>query len=105
MHLNIRQKVILGLTAGLLAIGFIGAFSYRYLHTIELKQHVVQIADDLRDIILEIRRYEKNYLLYGLADDLKENQRYTQQGLEVLGTLVPEVKSLKVASQLETFKQ
>ncbi len=105
MHLNIRQKVILGLTTGLLAIGFIGALSYRSLRTIELKQHVVQIADDLRDIILEIRRYEKNYLLYGLADDLKENQRYTQMGLEVLSTLVPEVKNLKVASQLDTFKQ
>jgi CHASE3 domain sensor protein len=61
LYLNIRQKVILGFSACVLAIGFVGGFSYHYLHAIELKQHVVQIADDLREIVLEIRRYEKNY--------------------------------------------
>jgi signal transduction histidine kinase len=104
LHLNIRQKVIVGLSACLLAIGFIGGFSYHYLRTIELKQHVVQIADDLRDTILEMRRYEKNYLLYGSAEDLKENQRYTQLAAEVLEKVAVEVKSLKVASQLDTFR-
>ncbi|MFA4903779.1 MAG: ATP-binding protein [Desulfobaccales bacterium] len=103
LYLNIRQKVILGFAACVLAIGFIGGFSYHYLHAIELKQHVVQIADDLREIVLEIRRYEKNYLLYGLNEDFKENQRYTQKALEVLATI--DVKNLKVASQMETFKK
>ncbi|OGP75348.1 MAG: hypothetical protein A2Y80_10535 [Deltaproteobacteria bacterium RBG_13_58_19] len=105
LHLNIRQKVIIGLTTGILAIGFIGAISYYYLHRIELKQHVVEIADDLRDNVLEMRRYEKNYLLYGSADDLKENQRYTQQALEVHAKLVPEGKNLKVESQINLLKQ
>ena len=41
LYLNIRQKVIFGFTACVLAIGFIGGFSYHYLHAIELKQHVV----------------------------------------------------------------
>jgi signal transduction histidine kinase len=105
LYLNIRQKVILGFAACVLAIGFIGGFSYHYLHSIELKQHVVQIADDLREITLEIRRYEKNYLLYGLQEDFRENQLYTQKALEVLATIVPDVKNLRVASQMETFKQ
>ncbi|OGR06624.1 MAG: hypothetical protein A3K23_02945 [Desulfobacca sp. RBG_16_58_9] len=104
MHLNIRQKVIVGLTACILAIGFIGGFSYHYLYAIELKQHVVQIADDLREIVLEIRRYEKNYLLYGSVEDLKQNRNYTNQALEVLAQIVPEVQNLKVASQMDTFK-
>jgi len=104
LHLNIRQKVIVGLTACILAIGFIGGFSYHYLYAIELKQHVVQIADDLREIVLEIRRYEKNYLLYGSVEDLKQNRSYTNQALEVLAQIVPEVQNLKVASQLDTFK-
>ncbi len=104
MHLNIRQKVIVGLSACVLAIGFIGGFSYHYLHAIELKQHVVQIADDLREIVLEIRRYEKNYLLYGGSQDLEENRRYTNQALEVLAELVPDVQNLKVATQMNTFK-
>jgi two-component system NtrC family sensor kinase len=105
LYLNIRQKVILGFAACVLAIGFIGGFSYHYLRAIELKQHVVQIADDLREIVLEIRRYEKNYLLYGLNEDFKENQRYIQKALELLATIVPDVRNLRVASQLETFKK
>jgi two-component system, NtrC family, sensor kinase len=105
LYLNIRQKVILGFSACVLAIGFIGGFSYHYLHAIELKQHVVQVADDLREIVLEIRRYEKNYLLYGLAEDYHENRRYTQRALEVLATIVPEVKNLRVSSQMNTLKE
>ena len=105
MYLNIRQKVILGFAACVLAIGFIGGFSYHYLHAIELKQHVVQIADDLREIVLETRRYEKNYLLYGKDEDFKENQAYTQKALEVLATIMADVKNLKVASQMDTFKK
>jgi two-component system NtrC family sensor kinase len=104
LSLNIRQKVIVGLTACILAIGFIGGFSYHYLRAIEFKQHVVQIADDLRDTILETRRYEKNYLLYGSTEDLKENQRYTAMALEVLAKIVPEVKNLQVASQTDLFE-
>jgi two-component system, NtrC family, sensor kinase len=104
VYLNIRQKVILGFSACVLAIGFIGGFSYHYLHAIELKQHVVQVADDLREIVLEIRRYEKNYLLYGLAEDYQENRQYTQKALEVLATIVPEVQNLRVSSQMNTLK-
>ena len=105
MYLNIRQKVILGFTMCVLAVGFIGGFSYHYLHAIELKQHVVQIADDLREIVLEIRRYEKNYLLYGQDEDFKENQAYTQKALEILVAIMADVKNLKVASQMDIFKK
>ncbi|MGQ9688645.1 MAG: sensor histidine kinase [Desulfobaccales bacterium] len=104
-HFNIRQKVIIGLTAGILAIGFIGLVSYYYLRVIELKQHLVEVADDLSNIMLEIRRYEKNYLLYGSADDLAENQRYLQLGLEVLEKLEPEVKGFKGAPQVSRIRQ
>ena len=105
MHLNIRQKVISGLVTCVLAVGFIGGFSYHYLRAIEVKQHLVQIVDDLREIILEIRRYEKNYLLYGQEEDLQQNQRYTVQALEELDQITLEVKNLDAASQLDSFRQ
>ena len=104
-HFNIRQKVIMGLTAGILAIGFIGVVSYYYLRVIEVKQHLVEVADDLSNIMLEIRRYEKNFLLYGSAEDLAENQRYIQLGLEVLDNLEPEVKGFKGAPQVSLIRQ
>ena len=37
-------------------------------------------------------------------EDLKQNRGYTNQALEVLAQIVPEVQNLKVASQLDTFK-
>ncbi len=79
-YLNIRQKVIAGLAIGMLAIGFIAGISYRYLSEIEVKQHFAEIADDLSNLILEIRRYEKNYFLYDSDEDLKENRNRQRIG-------------------------
>uniref|UniRef100_A0A7C3ZDP9 histidine kinase n=1 Tax=Desulfobacca acetoxidans TaxID=60893 RepID=A0A7C3ZDP9_9BACT len=103
--LTLRQKVILGLIAGIVAIGFIGVVSYHYLRVIELKQHLVEIADDLSNITLEIRRYEKNFLLYGSKGDIEENQRYIQLGLEVLDILESEAKGLEGAPQINLIRQ
>lgn len=103
-YLNIRQKVVIGLTIALLSIGLIGGISYRYLREIELKQHFVVIADDLSNIILEIRRYEKNYLLYGQNEDLLENRNYVHLGLDVVGKIAPGVKGLEGAPQLSALK-
>jgi signal transduction histidine kinase len=104
-HVNIRQKVIVGLTVSLLLIGLIGGVSYRYLREVERKQHFVEIADDLSNIILEIRRYEKNYLLYASVGDLEENRRYVAQGLEVLAKIAPETQDLKGAPQLSLIER
>ncbi len=104
-NLNLRQKVILGLAAGILAIGFIGVVSYHYLRVIELKQHFVEVADDLSNKTLEIRRYEKNFLLYGSKVDLEENRRYIQGGLNLLDTLESEVKGLAGAPKVNVIRQ
>jgi signal transduction histidine kinase len=104
-NLNLRQKVILGLTAGILAIGFIGVVSYHYLRAIELKQHFVEVADDLSNKTLEIRRSEKNFLLYGSKKDLEENRRYIQDGLNLLSPLDSEVKGLEGAPQINIIRQ
>jgi signal transduction histidine kinase len=103
-HLNIRQKVIVGFIASILVIGSIGGFSYHGLRAIEIKQHFAEVANDLREIILEMRRYEKNYLLYGSPEDLKENQRYAKLGLQALEEILPEGKNLKVAAHLNRLQ-
>lgn len=105
LYLNIRQKIIVGLSLCVLIIGSVGAISYRYLHEIERKQRLVEIADDLRNVILEIRRYEKNYLLYGASGDLQENQKYIEDAMEVLTQIAPEVDDLKAAPLLHRLKE
>jgi two-component system NtrC family sensor kinase len=103
--LSIRKKAVIGLTVSLLSVVFIGGLSYRYLTAIETKQHVVAIADDLSNLILEIRRYEKNYLLYASPEDLQENQGYIRQATETLTGLLPEIKTLSIAPELNRLGQ
>jgi len=104
-HLNLRQKVMLGLATGIIAIGFIGIVSYHYLQVIELKQHFVELADDLSNKTLEIRRSEKNFLLYGSKSDLEENHRFIQNGLDLLGSLDSEVKGLAGSPKVNLIRQ
>lgn len=104
-RLNIRQKVILVFIASILVIGLIGGYSYHSLRVIEVKQHFAEVANDLREIILEIRRYEKNFLLYGSVEDLQENLRYGRLGLQTFEEIMPEGRHLKVASQVNRLKE
>lgn len=103
--LNIRQKVMLGLTIILMVITSIGLMSYRYLREIERKQQFVEVADDLSNTILEMRRYEKNYLLYKFTNDLDENRQYVQLGLEILKRISPEAQEFKAAPLLNRLEQ
>lgn len=105
IYLNIRQKVVVGLSLCMVLFGAIGAMSYRYLREVELKQHFVEVADDLNNAILEARRYEKNYLLYGSVQDLQENNQYVQEALDVLHKVPPGVKDFKGAPLLERLGQ
>lgn len=104
MNLNIRQKVAAVFAASIVVIALIAGYSYYYLKAIELKQHVVEVSNDLREIILEIRRYEKNYLLYGSQEDLQQNLRQTELGLETLEQILPEGRNLKIAGDLKSLK-
>jgi len=100
MHLNIRQKVVLIFGASILVIGAIASYSYYNLQTIALKQRFAEKADDLVEIILEMRRYEKNYLLYHSPADLQENLRQIDLGLETLQQFESEGKALKIRGYL-----
>ncbi len=102
--LNIRQKVVflfLLLTIIMLTIAII---SFNSLLRIESKQHFVVIADDLSNTILEIRRYEKNYLLYGSPQDLAENNRYIEKSVDIINRMNPDVKDFKIQPLLDILK-
>lgn len=101
LHLNIRQKITIGMVICVVLVGLTGTISYQNLYKIEQKQHLVEIADDLSNIILEIRRYEKNYLLYGASEDFSENREYINKGIETVKKIAPELKYLKGLSEIE----
>ena len=104
MHLNIRQKVAFIFGASIVVIALIASYSYYNLQTIELKQKIVEMANDLREIILEVRRYEKNYLLYRSPADLQENLHQIELGLEMLRQFNQESKNLKIWAYLQKLE-
>lgn len=81
LHLPIRHKVALGIVAAMLALGLLGAVSYHHLVQIEEALRLAEVVDDLANDILEVRRYEKNYLLYSMEEDFLESLRYADLGL------------------------
>lgn len=78
MNLKIWHKMIIGISVPSL-IAIIGGFlSYGYINKVKHRQDFVQIADDLRERVLEVRRNEKNFLLH----KTEEYYRYCRDAIE-----------------------
>ncbi|MFP5258614.1 MAG: ATP-binding protein [Acidobacteriota bacterium] len=91
-HLTIRQKVLAGVIIPVLLFAVIGVVSYNYLVRLEGTLSLMEMADDLSNSILEVRRYEKNYLLYGHAEDFNESLRYIDQARTMLAAMAEDVR-------------
>ena len=78
---SIRHKVLLGIVLSLVGVGTLGTVSYYYLRQLEETLALAEGVDDLQSDVLEIRRSEKNYLLYGLGADREESLRYVDQAI------------------------
>ena len=88
--LNIRQKVVLGLAISLLGLGLLGSISYYHLVQIDEALRLAEVVDDLNNHILEVRRYEKNYLLYANPEDARETQDYIAKALDLIDRIQPD---------------
>ncbi len=90
---NIRQKLVFIFFISLLSIGLLGSISIYNFAQIEEKFIVVESADDLSNIILEIRRYEKNYFLYSREDDFNETKHFVNEGKKLLNEIQPNINN------------
>ncbi|QGY41826.1 HAMP domain-containing protein [Pseudodesulfovibrio cashew] len=61
---NLRHTIIIGIAIFTLAFGGIGLLSLSNINQLQQEVILVERADDLRNLILEIRREEKNFFLY-----------------------------------------
>ncbi len=61
---NLRQTIILGIAIFTLSFGGIALLSLSNINRLQQEVIIVERADDLRNLILEIRREEKNFFLY-----------------------------------------
>jgi signal transduction histidine kinase len=70
--MKIRDKLLLGFGLYILLAVILGFFAYKELRTIDRRLTLVETADDITNAILEVRRYEKNLLLYKDTSSLGE---------------------------------
>jgi two-component system, NtrC family, sensor kinase len=105
LSLSIRHKVLVALTACLLAVGFMAALSLSRLSGIEDKLTVVEMAGDLSETILEARRYEKNYLLYVLPEDLAEARKYAEKAVALSEAIESKSVSLSALSLIRELRR
>ncbi len=92
--MKIRDKLLLGFGLYILLAVILGFFSYKELRTIGKRLVLVETADDLTNTILEVRRYEKNFLLFKDGNSLAELQKY-------LGALEQNIDTIRAEIVLE----
>jgi nitrogen fixation/metabolism regulation signal transduction histidine kinase len=74
--MKIRDKFFLVFGLYILLTVIFGYFAYRELRTISSRLLLVERADDITNTILEVRRYEKNFLLFKDRESFEELQKY-----------------------------
>ena len=75
MQLKIWHKMIIGITIPSFIALAGSILTYGYINNVINRQSFVQIADDLKEHVLEARRNEKNFLHFKDAGSLKNVQR------------------------------
>ncbi|MEJ2430734.1 MAG: ATP-binding protein [Deltaproteobacteria bacterium] len=103
-HFSIRNKVILGFALSIIAFVGVGVIAYRNLLTVERKLQFVVRGHELHDTLLEARRYEKNFLLYGGKENLDEALANLERGKKVYLRIHPDVMGLKGVTYLERLE-
>lgn len=104
-HLNIRRRILLGMLLSVLAVGLIGTVSYHSLAQIERKMGFIEVIDDLGNTILEIRRYEKNYMLYEHEEDYKASREYAGKARGILVKLEGNTAEFGLAQEHSALKR
>jgi two-component system NtrC family sensor kinase len=104
-HLSLTFKILFFVVCYVLGISVMWYMSRDDLHTAEKKFTFMEHAYLLDNIILEIRRYEKNYLLYNTPEALQEHHRYLQKAEVTIDFIYSQMTSLKATPLLEELEQ
>jgi two-component system, NtrC family, sensor kinase len=73
---TIKSKVMVLLIVCLTFIGALHVIYYHYIFSLQEKMELIQRFDDFRDNILEMRRYEKNFIYFKDIGSLNETIFY-----------------------------
>lgn len=78
-RINIKNKITFSFVILLLLMSTTVVIAYFLVQQVERKLYQVEIIDGFFNLTLELRRYEKNYFLYHLDEDFRDNVLYLDQ--------------------------
>ncbi len=102
--LSLRLKILIILGCYIFGILVMSVVSQEDLFKAKEKLEAVELSYSLNAIILEVRRYEKNFLLYGKGEALEENQNLLASSLQTVDTIIERVSRFKVHPMLINLK-
>ncbi len=100
---RIRQRIIQAFLFCVLAVLIFAGLSFETHREIGRHLRLVELADDLLNNILEIRRFEKNLFLYHQADSLTEVRAYIDRVHEICCSHEQEILGLREVAQQSNF--
>jgi signal transduction histidine kinase len=101
---SIRQKITLGYFGTVALVVGLSLFTFLELRFLEKKIMFGEIISEFFDTTLEIRRFEKNFFLYGKRDDYLENARYAEKAQELLAKNLEGLKNISNPEQIDSLK-
>lgn len=102
-YFSLSYKIITVLGFYILAIITMAYISYDDLVTTENKIGVIELAYGIHNNILESRRFEKNYFLYGHEESLRENINMLNKTIEIGNKILQADKNFSVNPMLNTL--
>lgn len=103
-HISLRQKFLLSITCYFISISVVGFLSYDDLTTIQRRLSSVEEMQQISNDLLEARRFEKNYLLYGNPDDFAESRNFIHAAQASIHQLDDSVLARSQNSLLEAIR-
>lgn len=104
-HFSLTFKILFFVVFYVLGISVMWFMSNDDLRTAERKFTFMERAYLLDNIILEVRRYEKNYLLYNTPEALNEHHKYLNRAEVTIGVVYDQLTNLKATPLLKELEQ
>jgi signal transduction histidine kinase len=102
--ISLRRKVIIGAAVVYLFMTATILGSYYSMRSLEDKISYLENVSKLEESVLEIRRFEKNYFLYGNKDSLTTALYHLKRVEELLANNTPKMEALSSPQQIAEFK-
>jgi two-component system, NtrC family, sensor kinase len=104
LSISLRRKVIIGAAVVYLFMTATILGSYYSMRSLEEKISYLENVSKLEESVLEIRRFEKNYFLYGDKDSLTTALYHLKRVEALLDSNSPKIEALSSPEQIASFK-